>query len=104
MLSKVPKCVIRGIQLGLAFLLGLTGAEMLKTDLYLAIPFLTLALLLLRNRILPAALFLLGLGGLIAWLTGTLQLSTLKVTLTLPSLYTFSLGDLLYGLAYAGIA
>ncbi|MFQ6126943.1 MAG: putative sulfate/molybdate transporter [Candidatus Heimdallarchaeota archaeon] len=104
MLSKVPKCVIRGIQLGLAVLLGLTGAEMLKTDLYLAIPLLTLALLLLRNRILPAALFLLGLGGLIAWLTGTLQLSTLKVTLALPSLYTFSLGDLLYGLAYAGIA
>lgn len=103
-LNKVPKCVIRGIQLGLAFILALAGAEMLKEDLYLAVPLLAIALLLLRNRILPAAIFLIVLGFVIAWFTGTLQLSNLTVSLDLPSLYTFSLDDLVYGLVYAGIA
>ncbi|MFQ6123036.1 MAG: putative sulfate/molybdate transporter [Candidatus Heimdallarchaeota archaeon] len=65
-LNKVPKCVIRGIQLGLAFILALAGAEMLKKDLYLAVPLLTIALLLLRNRFLPAAIFLIGVGFVIA--------------------------------------
>ena len=103
-LNKIPKCVIRGIQLGLAFILALAGAEMLKENLHLAVPLLAISLLLLRNRVLPTAIFLILLGFVIAWLEGTLQLSTLKVTLDLPSLHTFSLDDLVYGLAYAGIA
>jgi len=76
---------------------------MLKVNLYLATPLLASALLLLQNRIFPAAIFLVLLGFVIAWLEGTLPLSALTVTLNLPSFHTFSLDEVIYGLIYAGI-
>jgi predicted benzoate:H+ symporter BenE len=104
LLEKVPKGVTRGIQLGLAFTLALAGAEMIHPDFLIAIPLMALAFLLLRNKFLPAAIFLILFGFIYAIATGNLSLSQINVGFSLPQFTLFSLNDMLYGFIYAGIA
>ena len=104
LLQKVPKGVTRGIQLGLAFTLALAGAEMVQADFLIAIPLMILAFLLLRNKFLPAAIFLILFGFIYAVATGTLNINEVKIGFSLPELTLFSLDDMLYGFLYAGFA
>jgi predicted benzoate:H+ symporter BenE len=104
LLQKVPKGVTRGIQLGLAFTLALAGAEMVQADFLIAIPLMVLAFLLLRNKFLPAAIFLILFGFIYAVATGTLNLNEIKIGFSIPELTLFSLDDMLYGFVYAGFA
>jgi predicted benzoate:H+ symporter BenE len=104
LLKKVPKGVTRGIQLGLAFTLALAGAEMIQSDFLIAIPLIILAFLLLRNRFLPAAIFLILFGFIFAIATGNLSFSEINVSFSLPEITLFSLNDMFYGFIYAGIA
>jgi predicted benzoate:H+ symporter BenE len=104
LLKKVPKGVTRGIQLGLAFTLALAGAEMIQSDFLIAIPLIILAFLLLRNRFLPAAIFLILFGFIFAIATGNLSISEINVSFSLPEITLFSLNDMFYGFIYAGIA
>ncbi len=104
MLEKVPKCVIRGIQLGLAFTLAFAGAEMIYLDLLIAIPLIIMAFLLLRNRFFPAAIFLILFGLIYSIATGTLSFNQINVGFSLPKLTLFNLNDVIYGFIYAGFA
>jgi predicted benzoate:H+ symporter BenE len=104
LLEKVPKGVTRGIQLGLAFTLALAGAEMVQPDFLLAIPLIVVAFLLLRNRFLPAAIFLIFFGFTYAIATGSLNLNQINVGFSLPELTLFNLIDVVYGFIYAGFA
>jgi hypothetical protein len=104
LLMKVPKPVVRGIQLGLAIMLALTGAELMKPQLVLSLIFLGLGFLMLRNRYLPGSIFLVLFGFIYSIFTGNLDLSSVRLGLSLPSLHFFSLEDVLYGFIYAGFA
>jgi predicted benzoate:H+ symporter BenE len=104
LLEKVPKGVTRGIQLGLAFMLALAGAKMIQSDFLIAIPLIVLAFLLLRNKFLPAAIFLILFGFIYAVATGNLSLNEITVGFSLPEFTLFSLSDMLYGFVYAGFA
>lgn len=104
LLEKVPKGVTRGIQLGLAFTLALAGAEMIHPDFLIAIPLIIVAFLLLKNRFLPAAIFLIVFGFIYAIATGTLNLNQINVGFSLPELTLFNLDDMFYGFIYAGFA
>lgn len=104
LLMKVPKPVVRGIQLGLAISLALTGAELMKPQLTLSLIFLGLGFLMLRNRYMPGSIFLVLFGFVYSIYTGSLDLSSVKLGLSFPSLHFFSLEDILYGFLYAGFA
>jgi predicted benzoate:H+ symporter BenE len=104
LLEKVPKGVTRGIQLGLAFTLALAGAEMIQPNLLLAIPLIIVTFLLLRNKFLPAAIFLILIGFIYALGTGNLSLSQINVGFSFPELTLFSFNDMFYGFIYAGLA
>jgi len=104
LLMKVPKPVVRGIQLGLAMSLALTGAELMKPQLALSLIFLGLGFLMLRNRYLPGSVFLVLFGFIYSIYTGSLDPSSIKLGISLPSLHLFSLEDVLYGFLYAGFA
>ena len=104
LLERVPNSVIRGIQLGLAFTLALSGAEMVSQNFLLAVPLMVVAFLLLRSRVLPSSIFLVLSGFVYAVGSGDLDLSAISVRLTLPSLHLFTVDDLYYGFAYAGFA
>lgn len=103
-LKRIPRPVVRGVQLGLAFTLALAAAEMFKADLPYAIPLLIVATLFLGNRFLPSSLFLLLFGLLYALAIGGLDLGEISIGLSLPRLHLFSLEDILYGFIYAGFA
>ncbi|MFA5365289.1 MAG: putative sulfate/molybdate transporter [Candidatus Bathyarchaeia archaeon] len=103
-LAKIPKAVIRGIQLGLAFTLAIAGAEMMHPDYLIAIPLLGLTFLLIKNRYLPATVFLVGFGFIFATVMGTLNLNEVTLGFSVPELTLFSLNDILNGFIYAGLA
>jgi MFS superfamily sulfate permease-like transporter len=104
LLMKVPKPVVRGIQLGLAISLALTGAELMKPTLILSLIFLGLGFLMLGNKYLPGSIFLVLFGFIYSIFTGRLDLSIVKLDLSFPSLHFFSLEDIMYGFIYAGFA
>lgn len=101
---KVPKPVVRGIQLGLAISLALTGAELMKPELALSLLFLGLGYLMLKNKYLPGSIFLVLFGFIYSVYTGDLALSDIQLGVSLPSFHIFSLDDIIYGFIYAGFA
>jgi predicted benzoate:H+ symporter BenE len=103
-LEKVPNCVVKGVQLGLAFSLALAAAEMIEPQLLLAVPILAIAFFLLKSRVLPSSIFLVLFGLLYALFTGNLDIYSIKIGLSLPELHLFSLNDIIYGFLYAGFA
>lgn len=104
LLMRVPKPVVRGIQLGLAISLALTGAELMRPQPALSLVFLGLGFLMLRNRYLPGSIFLVFFGFIYSVYTGSLELSTIKLGISLPRIHLFSLDDVVYGFLYAGFA
>jgi MFS superfamily sulfate permease-like transporter len=104
LLMKVPKPVVRGIQLGLAISLALKGVDLMKPNLILSFLFLGLGFIMLRNKYLPASIFLVFFGFIYSIYTGNLELSSIKPEISLPTLHFFILEDVLYGFIYAGFA
>ena len=104
MLESVPNSVVRGIQLGLAFTLALTGAELINQDLVISMALLLAGFLLLKSRYMPSSIFLVLFGILFALYSGNLALSDVSIGLLLPKLHLFSLDDMFYGFVYAGFA
>jgi len=103
-LEKVPNCVVKGVQLGLAFSLALAAAEMIEPQLLLAVPIMAIAFFLLKSRVLPSSIFLMLFGLFYALITGDLDFYSIKIGLSLPELHIFSLNDIIYGFLYAGFA
>jgi len=102
-LRKVPKGVTRGIQLALAVTLAIAGGEMMQPEILIAIPLIIAGFLLLKNKFLPAAIFLILFGFVYAVMTGALSLSEITLGFSLPELTLFSIDDMIYGFLYAGI-
>ncbi len=104
LLRRVPKSIVRGIQLGLAFTLVLVGAELIAQNFLMSAILMVIALMLLRNKYLPSALFLVFFGFGYAIITGSLDIANITLSLSLPQLHIFSLADIFYGFIYAGFA
>lgn len=104
LLMKVPKPVVKGIQLGLAISLALTGAELMEQQLAMALLFLFIGFLMLRNKYLPSSILLILFGFIYSIITGRLDPKGIQVGISLPNLHTFSLDDMAYGFVYAGFA
>jgi MFS superfamily sulfate permease-like transporter len=101
---KVPIPVVSGIQLGLSISLALTGAGLMEQQLAMALLFLFIGFLMLRNRYLPSSILLILFGFIYAIITGSLDPRGIQVGISIPSLYTFTIDDMIKGFLYAGFA
>jgi predicted benzoate:H+ symporter BenE len=104
LLMRVPKPIVRGIQLGLAISLALTGAELMEQQLAMALFFLFIGLLMIRNKYLPSSILLILFGFIYSIITGRLDPRDIQIGISIPSFHTFSLDDMIYGFIYAGFA
>jgi hypothetical protein len=104
LLMKVPKPVVRGIQLGLAISLALSGAELMKPQFILSLIVLGIGFLMLGNRYLPASIFLVLFGFIYSAYSGDIDFSSVKLGISFPSFHFFRLEDVIYGFIYAGFA
>ncbi len=105
--SKVPIIAVRGIQLGLALILGGTGIVLFTDNLLLGFISIVIILILIKNKPIPSAIIL-TLGGILVLLfTGTINISELKFGLPSFTSFTFQFPtweNFLLGMLYAGFA
>ena len=102
--NKVPIIAVRGIQLGLALILGWTGIILFWENIILGFISISIIILLIKNKPIPSAI-LLTLGGIIfMFFTGSISIAELQFGL--PSLkFQFPTWEnFLLGMLYAGIA
>lgn len=102
--SKVPIIAVRGIQLGLALILGWTGILFFGENLFLGIISILIILLLIKNKPIPSAIILTFGGILIMFITGTISITNLKFGLPSLSFQFPTWENFLLGMLYAGIA
>jgi len=102
--KKVPIIAVRGIQLGLAFILGWTGILLFKDNLLIGFISISIILLLIKNKPIPSAIILTCMGILFIFFTGVVQISELKYGLPLLELQIPTLKNFLLGMLYAGVA
>ncbi|MFT4039047.1 MAG: putative sulfate/molybdate transporter [Thermomicrobiales bacterium] len=96
--AAIPAPVAAGIQLGLGLSLAGLGVRLLQEQLWLGLLISVVTLLLLGNQRIPAALVAVGLGVLLAQLTGTgAPLPHLTLGLHLPPLVRPTWDDVLRG-------
>ncbi len=102
--TKIPKCVLRGVQLGLGLAFALKGATLMQEDLLLGALALTLAIAFMGSRRVPASLLILGMGIAHSAYTGSFSMSHLNVGFFLPRLHIPTFQDMAYGFVFAGFA
>ena len=102
--QRVPIISVRGIQLGLAFILGWAGITLFIDDLLLGLLSILIILLLIRNKPIPSAIILSFIGILFIFLSGTVNFSDIKFSLPIFDFQLPTLQNLLWGMVFAGIA
>jgi len=101
--EKIPRCVIRGIQLGLCITLLIKALEFMKMDFLIAICSVAIILLLLKSKVFPSAIAVLALGVIIAFLKRDLSLGSLHFGLSVPKIYVPRLKEVAIGFLLGGI-
>lgn len=102
--AAIPATVAAGIQLGLGLSLAGLGVRLLQEQVWLGLLISAVTVLLLGNQRLPAALVAVGLGILLAQLTGTgAPLPHLTPGIHLPSLVRPTWEDVLRGTELAAL-
>ncbi|MHA2181665.1 MAG: putative sulfate/molybdate transporter [Promethearchaeota archaeon] len=102
--QKIPIIAVRGIQLGLALILGWAGIIFFGGNLILGLISILIIVLFIKNKPIPSAIILTLMGILIVIFTGTVQLSDIKLGLPIFSFEFPTWQNFLLGMAYAGIA
>lgn len=102
--SKVPIIAVRGIQLGLAFILGWTGILLFSENLFLGFISISIILLFIKNKPIPSAIILTFGGILLMFFTGVINITELKFGIPTLSFGIPTWNNFLYGMLYAGIA
>jgi len=102
--NKVPIIAVRGIQLGLAFILGWTGILLFGENIILGFISISIILLLIKNKPIPSAIILTFGGILIMFFTGVISITELKLGIPTLSFGIPTWNNFLYGMIYAGIA
>ncbi|MBA7629243.1 hypothetical protein ES703_36741 [subsurface metagenome] len=102
--SKVPIVAVRGIQLGLALILGWTGLKLFSENLFLGFISIAIILILIKNKPIPSAIILTFGGILIMFFTQTIFISELEFGFPLLTLQIPTWDNFLLGMVYAGFA
>ncbi len=102
--SKVPIIAVRGIQLGLALLLGWTGIILFSDNLLFGFISILIILILIKNKPIPSAIILTFGGILIMFFTNTINITDLKFGFPLLAFQFPTWENFLLGMLYAGIA
>jgi MFS superfamily sulfate permease-like transporter len=102
--QKVPTITVRGVQLGLALILGWTGIILFKENFYLGIISILIILLLIKNKPIPSAIILTILGICILFLSRTIILSDIVFGWPNLSFGFPTWNNFILGMIYAGIA
>lgn len=102
--SKVPIVAVRGIQLGLALILGWTGLKLFSENLFLGFISIAIILILIKNKPIPSAIILTFGGILIMFFTQTIFISELEFGFPLLTFQIPTWDNFLLGMLYAGFA
>lgn len=102
--SKVPIVAVRGIQLGLALILGWTGLKLFSENLFLGFISIAIILILIKNKPIPSAIILTFGGILIMFFTQTIFISELEFGFPLLTFQIPTWDNFLLGMVYAGLA
>ena len=102
--SKVPIVAVRGIQLGLALILGWTGLKLFSENLFLGFISIAIILILIKNKPIPSAIILTFGGILIMFFTQTIFISELEFGFPLLTFQIPTWENFLLGMVYAGFA
>ncbi|MFX1281099.1 MAG: putative sulfate/molybdate transporter [Promethearchaeota archaeon] len=102
--QKIPTITVRGIQLGLAIILGWTGIILFMENYLLGIISVLIILIFIKNKPIPSAIILTLLGIIILFFSRNILLSDIEFGLP-----NFSFGfptwkNFILGMIYAGIA
>ena len=101
---KVPIVAVRGIQLGLALILGFAAFILFIDDIILGIISIIIIILLIKNKKVPSAVILLFIGVFIIIYTGAIQPSDIIFNLPSFEFHIPSWENILIGMLIAGIA
>lgn len=102
--KRVPITAVRGIQLGLAFILGWAGILLFIDDLLLGFLSIMIIVLLIKNKPIPSAIMLTFIGFLIILFSGNIALSDIKLSLPIFNFQFPTWYNLWWGMIHAGIA
>lgn len=103
-INKIPIVAVKGIQLGLALILGWTGILLFKENIYLGFISISIILILIKNKPIPSAIILTLGGVLILVITGKIIISDLNFGIPNLIFQIPSWNNFLLGMLYAGIA
>jgi MFS superfamily sulfate permease-like transporter len=101
--KKVPKITVRGIQLGLAFILGWSAVLMFINDYILGIISLAIILVFIRIKKVPTAVLLIIFGIFVMVYTGLLTPNVLVFNIPIFNFQLPTLENMLIGFLIAGI-
>ena len=101
--KRVPIVTVRGIQLGLALILGWAAIILLNVNLILGIISISIIVLLIKVKKVPSAIILMFIGIFILFFTGALSFSEIKFGLPRFEFQVPTLENLLIGMLIAGI-
>jgi hypothetical protein len=102
--SKIPIIAVRGIQLGLALILGWTGIILFSENIILGLISISIIILLIKNKPIPSAIILTLGGILIMFFTGTISIADLQFGLPILTFQFPTWDNFLLGMLYAGVA
>jgi len=102
--QKVPILAVRGIQLGLAFILGWTALILFFDNFLFGFISIGVILLLFKNDKIPSAIILVIFGLISMFILGTVNMSDFVFNLPIFYFQIPTLGNLLIGMLFAGIA
>ena len=100
----VPTVAVRGVQLGLALILGWAAIIMLNDNIILGIISISIVVLLIKVKKVPSAIILMFIGIFILFYTGALTFSEIKFGLPRFEFQVPTLENFLIGMLIAGIA
>ena len=101
--KRVPTVAVRGVQLGLALILGWAAIIMLNDNLILGIISISIIILLIKVKKVPSAIILMFIGIFILFYTGALTFSEIKFGLPRFEFQVPTIENLLIGMVIAGI-
>jgi hypothetical protein len=102
--SKVPIIAVRGIQLGLAFILGWTGILLFSENFIFGFISISIILILIKNKPIPSAIILTIGGIIIMFITGSITILDLQFGLPVLAFQFPTWQNFALGMLYAGIA
>ncbi|MBD3196491.1 MAG: hypothetical protein GF317_15635 [Candidatus Lokiarchaeota archaeon] len=101
--SKVPNILVKGIQLGLSFILGWNAIFMLQENILLGVISLVIIISLIKFEKAPSSIILMILGICILLFSGEINIINFGLSFPKIEIIFPSISNILIGMLYAGI-